>query len=211
MASITEWLISKAPPRMIWNDWGQRFVVVIGSLLDMVADGQTSATRCRFVSDAPSDALPYMGRDRLLDRGPDEADESWRARLDAAWDSWLHAGSVNPLGMIGQFVAWGFTDGTDVPILLESQDVSVPSRASYWSRFWVVVPPTCHSYTTTVPDTDAAVVRNMVRAFRPGNVICGAVIFVVTGRLWDWNMPATWDAWTASGDTWATSQSIEVT
>lgn len=212
MESITDYLIRIAPPRLVTGDWERRFLVVVGSLYDMCADGLTYATQSRFIGYAPSDGLPYMGRDRTLDRGPNEPDDTWRSRLFAAWDSWAFAGTVNPLGLIGQMVAWGYTDGVEIPVLLESQHVGVPSRADYWSRFWVVVPPSCHSYTVSVPADDAAVVRRMVRAFRPGQVVCGAVVFVLTGgRLWDWNMPATWDAWDATADTWATSQSLEVT
>lgn len=211
MASITDYLISKAPPRLLTGEFEQNFVVVAGSLLDMVADGLTDALRCRFTYDAPSDGLPYMGRDRLLDRGPNEQDANWRDRLDAAWESWRHAGEVHPQGLLGQLVAWGYTDGVEIPVLLESQDVGAPTRAEYPSRFWVVVPPSCHAYTVSVPDDDQELVRRMVRRFRPGQVVCGSVVFVLAGgRLWDWNMPATWDAWDATADTWATSQSLEV-
>lgn len=185
--NLTEFIVSKAPPRLLWADWEQRFVVVVGSLLDILADGATYALQCRFIDYAPSDALPYLGRDRKLERGPNEPDATWRARLFAAWDSWAWAGTVHPDGLLGQLVAWGFTDGTDVPVLVESQHAYYPPRAKWWSRFWIVIPQSCNPYTGAPPADTAATVATMVLAFRPGNVPCEHAVFIEAGeRLIGW-------------------------
>lgn len=208
---FVEFLFSLCPPRLKTGEWERRFVTVCGELLNMWMDGASYAIRSRFVSDCPSDGLGYLGSDRVLIRGPAEPDAAWRARVDAAWETWPWAGSVAPeYGLIRQLAAFGYTDGTDVPVFLESQDVGAPSRASGWSRFWVVVPPTCHSYTTAVPTSDQELVKRILRQFRPGEVICDSVVFVVTGRLWDWNMPDTWDAWEALDETWDDNIALEV-
>jgi hypothetical protein len=209
---FVEYLFSLAPPRLKTGEWEQRFVTICGELLNMWFDGASYAVRSRFVSDAASDGLGYLGADRVLIRGPNEPDGAWRARIDDAWDVWSWAGSVAPDGLIGHLVAYGFTDGTDTPEYLQSQDVAAPSRASYWSRFWLIIPETCHPYTTTVPDDVAELLRRIIRQFREANRICESVVFITGGgRTWAWNVPASWDAWEAMGLTWAEHTGITLT
>lgn len=209
---FVEYLFSLAPPRLKTGDWEQRFLVVVGELINMVMDGASHAVRARFVSDAPADALSYMGADRRLTKGPAEPDTAWRARIDDAADVWSWAGTVAPDGLIGHLVAYGFTDGTDVPVLLESQDVGAPTRASYWSQFWIIIPETCHSYTTTVPADVTELLRRLVRQFRSPEAICASMVFITAGeRTWDWGTPASWDAWAALGRTWDEHTGITVT
>src|SRR5512143_2371605 len=209
---FVDFLVSISPPRLTKGLWERRWLIATGELLNTVADNAAYALRARFVSDAPSDGLGFLGADRMLIRGPNEADTAWRARVDDAWDIWSWAGTVSPDGVVGHLVAYGFTDGTDVPVLLESQDVAAPSRESYWSQFWLIIPQTCHPYTTTVPADVAELLRRMVRQFRPGNVVCSSVVFITGGhRTWAWNVPASWDAWEAMGHTWAEHTGITLT
>lgn len=208
---FVEYLFSIVPPRFKKGVWERRLITTTGEILNLACDGAAYAVRSRFLTDAPTDALPAAGNDRLLVRGPNEPDASWRARLLGAWDAWALAGSVHPDGLLGQLEAFGYTSSTDAPEFLESQDVGAPLRSDYPSRFWLVVPPTCHSYTTAIPDEDAEAIRRMVRQFRPGNVICGGVVFVVAGYLWDWRMPDTWDDWYATTDTWDEANTFALT
>jgi len=206
--NFTSWLLDLVPPRLKTGEYEIRFVQVVAHLFNAIADGASYAVRCRFIEHMPTDALGYAGADRLLERGPAELDANWRERLLLAWDAWTLAGTVHEDGLLGQIRAFGLDDETTPPLLLESQDVGAPPRSEYWSRFWLVFPPATHGHTVSIPTADLVALRRIVRRFRPAHIVCAGVVFVVTGRLWDWNMPATWDDWAALGEQWDDNVSL---
>jgi hypothetical protein len=67
---------------------------------DLIQDGARQAVGSRYPLYAPIDALPYLGRELKIEQGIrwsgvglsavwiDESIGSWRARLDAAWETW---------------------------------------------------------------------------------------------------------------------------
>lgn len=73
---------------------GKGYLAARGSRKDAFVQGCREAVKARFPGVCPSDALPYHGRDRLLDQGPGETEASYRARLLAAWETWAWAGTA---------------------------------------------------------------------------------------------------------------------
>jgi len=211
MANFVSWLLGRLPPRLVTGETERRFMLMVASSLDLLADGISYGVRARYLSDAPADALGLAGLDRQLERGFAESDESWRARLEQAWEVWPWAGTVHPDGLLGQLRAFGYDSATDPPYFVESQDTVPGIREAHWSQFWVVVPAGAHPYTSSIPAGHADAVRRILRAWRPANVVCRAVIFRVVGPLWDYGMPATWNDWEALAGTWDDWLSLSIT
>ena len=183
--TLTGWaeqLFSRFP--RFRRQWGSRFVWGIAATGDIFLEACEQAMVCRFIVHAPEDALPYLGRDRRLIRGPAELAASFRARLVAAWVAWEWAGTKT--GVLGQLVAFGFKSDTASPDIIESQDTNWPPRSSWWSRFWVVIPEGCHPYSGGVPPNDQENIRRIVRQFRSGEVVCERAVVVQSGRLAGW-------------------------
>lgn len=133
-----------------------RFVyALIGTPLDAIAEAANQATKARFPSLAPDDALAYHGRDRGIVRGTAEAAESYRARLLLWIEAWRGAGIGR--GMLDQLA--GFILPKVATIRIWTQVGVVYTRAkdgtftieratgggwnwdgqtSLWARFWVI-------------------------------------------------------------------------
>lgn len=79
-----------------------------GLLLDDQIDRIKQSVKARFPDYAPSDALPAIGDERQLDRGPFESDTSYIGRLKKAWDVWPFAGT--PTGLMVALYYGGFTN-----------------------------------------------------------------------------------------------------
>jgi hypothetical protein len=72
---------------------GQDWATAFGLLKDGVAEGFLECARVGNIRTAPSDALPYHGADRKLERGPGEDDLTYAIRLENAWESYKWAGT----------------------------------------------------------------------------------------------------------------------
>lgn len=90
------------------------FVGAIGAEQDTALRELKDAVLMREPLLAPADALPYLGRDRLLLRAPVETDAEYAVRLDQAVDLWEVAGTG--AGYVNVFVPYGF-DATTVQAL----------------------------------------------------------------------------------------------
>lgn len=94
-----------APPWLL-GPLGARFLQAKGEQLDWLADRMSQAVKARFPLVCPSDALPRIGEERGLPRGVAEPEAQYRARLQAAWDAWLWAGT--PYGLLRAFQLAGY-------------------------------------------------------------------------------------------------------
>jgi hypothetical protein len=177
------------------REYEARLIYGIGYTADKLVELANFAVAVRHVQLAPEDALPYHGRDRRLVRGPDEPAATFRARLLSAWDAWSQAGSE--AGLLAQLDAYLGTTGTFV---LESQGVSYPPRAAWWSRFWVVIPEDSHSFSGSVSSNAQEALRRIVRQFRPAHCICERVTVIESGRIWH--------PWPTDGRTFGTTPAI---
>lgn len=80
-----------APSRLKWSRWltadiGQRLYFAFNIAADGLRDLVVEGVKKRFPGQA-NDALPYLARDRNLDRGPSEPAASFEARLSTVFDT----------------------------------------------------------------------------------------------------------------------------
>lgn len=107
---------------------------------------------------APPDALPYIGRDRLILRGPDETAEAYESRLVRYLPD--HKVRGNPWALMEQLRGycspwpvefrtvdehgnWRIiaADGTRSRVLADSWNWDNSELENAWGRFWVVICP----------------------------------------------------------------------
>ena len=90
------WLLRSVSHRLIWN---------VALVLDASKEKAKQGTLARFPGVGTPDALPAIGRDRLIERGPTESDTSYSERLASAFDTWRTAGNAHTLlrGLLAYF------------------------------------------------------------------------------------------------------------
>lgn len=92
MATFRE-AVWNASPARLRTSRARRLVYSLISLpLDMIAQAAKEALLARFPATCPPDALPYLGRDRGIRRGPLEPADAYRARLILWITAWRGAG-----------------------------------------------------------------------------------------------------------------------
>jgi hypothetical protein len=149
----------KLVPSWLSSGEGELVLYSPGVLTDAFVERARQGLLARWPSHAPSDALPYLGRDRQIVRGINEPEESYRARLIPWLDQHIVRG--NPWALMEQLAAYcqaavrirmvdargnWYTrerDGTESYSLdtgTWNWD-NVPA-APHWSRFWVIIYPT---------------------------------------------------------------------
>jgi hypothetical protein len=91
--SIRDSLLALAPP---WlsdpRDAGGKLLYTAGLLGDALIDKTEQALKARMPGLADPSALPLIGADRLMPRGPDETDAQYATRLRKAFPLWQEAG-----------------------------------------------------------------------------------------------------------------------
>jgi len=146
MTTYATWLTSLLPGGLA-GPWARRWTAALGSVGDELLADAKLAVKARMPSDAPDDALPFIGADRLLPRLRGETLTDWRVRLSAAWDLWPWAGTrrglvtaIDQLGLVGYTLRTNASFAPGLP----------PDRAaSKWARWWLFVPATGHPWTRT--------------------------------------------------------------
>lgn len=207
-----DWLPRAAPP-WLQKGWGRKVLEEVGGAIDDQRDRLNQAVKARFPAYAPADALPQIGKDRTLLRGPTDTDATYGERLRTAWTTWELAGGHK--GLLTQLYASGFTtaniiqkngrytsiDGagtvtfTDFvgPFVFDYRD------ASYYNQFAILFPADVPS--VVAGSADAATIHKLARAWKPGKAMYMG-IFVITGTpVWGWPTTRTWgtDNWASGG------------
>lgn len=190
-----------------WGDaegWFGKAESIIGMFVSVFAEAAAQAVRVRFFSEAPADALPYIGKERDLERAPGETTAQYRERLRLAFDAYAYAGTEKAIK--DQLAVFGYTAVT----VYEAEDW-YPGSAEWW-RFWVIIDAP-HDFPTPTNIWDTAIWDGFTwddtagdAAARVCRVICKwksahsklvSVIVVHSGSLWDHS--ATWDSFTWDG------------
>jgi len=98
-------LINSISPTALQGPIGQRFQYVEAVLFDALGDAVAYAVRERYPDVCSEDALPWIGADRQVERGPIEPSASYRTRLLLWLQLWKLAGSARSilLGLFGFF------------------------------------------------------------------------------------------------------------
>lgn len=120
-------LIRKIAPSWLQGPIADALLTAPGTMLNAWANWATNGVRARFPSEAPSDALGYIGNDRNLERGPAQTDDGYREQLRKAFDTWRRAG--NPTTILRQLAA--YFAGTATPPLRTVTDAAVWHEYSY--------------------------------------------------------------------------------
>lgn len=175
---------------------------VLGLALDGFADTARDAVKARFVNLAPSDALGFIGADRLLERYATQSEDSWRAWIEAAWDLWTFAGTENSVERA--LAEAGFTgasvhqaNGTPPPGWVGAWPPD--SDTANWSRFWVWLAEPWpfpwqpvlwgdghkygdgHTWGSTATKQEIDLVRRIVRKWAPAHTICPGIYVPFSG------------------------------
>ncbi len=87
-------------PAWLQGPNGLAYAGVLGKLKDQISDNAKAAATVGMPTAARPDALPVIGFERQLVRGPAESDAQYAERLRTAFDAWALAGT--PLGMLLQ-------------------------------------------------------------------------------------------------------------
>jgi len=174
-------------PAWLRGPFGAGWLEAHGLIKDGLVEGARQATKARFVSVAPSDALPYAASDRGLERMPHDTEATWRARLGQAWELWAWAGTRK-----------GVVDALERTAIASSVAIYDAHQwnagTGSWARFWVVLqtdfgpPPICGAPGLSVGQPDLlcgltgatsvqinAILR-AVRLWRPPHAFCEAII-----------------------------------
>lgn len=129
-----EYQVALQPP-YLRRTWGERWGTAVGLATSALTELATEATKASILTEAPDDALPYIGEERGgIERGPSESLDDYRARLLNAWNDWRtadsDAGVIGALGVLGYRVA----------IKRDRQwvhDASPPG--AIWARQWIIL------------------------------------------------------------------------
>lgn len=119
-------------PPWLGRRFGAGWNEAMGLFWDILADAARKAVLARVIEQAPDDALPFAGSDRLLEPMPGERAPAWRARLLTAWDAWAWAGTKK--GVLDALALMGLTNAE----IYEAADWGQGNRAE-WARFTLVV------------------------------------------------------------------------
>lgn len=210
--------IQSAPP-WLQGPAGQAFLGPFGDAKDWLAAIAKQAVKGRMPNLCPADALPLIGQERGVDRGSADSDAAYRARLIAAWNSWLWAGT--PYGMLQAFYAAGYpsvliqTQNAKQYSLASTYNPATPNPASdlvtasmaapvhlggspeRWSQFAVLITKPWPSWWgSTAPadgSSDQQTAAALVKKWKPGHMQCVA-LKAIAGPTWGVNM--TWNAFT---------------
>jgi hypothetical protein len=137
---VASYELSKAnrPPGWLLGRWGRAWDNVFRYLCDVLKDAIKTAQKVRMPALCPADALPYHGRERMIERGAATTDEAYREQLEAAPTTWQDGGTDDGIAKaLRDFFAL-----TSVEVYSRNADgfeVDADAATHWWSRFWVVV------------------------------------------------------------------------
>jgi hypothetical protein len=201
------------------REWGEKAVLgLMGYVGDSLLDASILAAKAPWLLDetSPQDAVDLQADETGIRRYASDTDATHRARVASPWDAYTYAGSKDGIGedgqgLEGQLHLLGYPNA----LTIADYEWSVPDPA-HWSRFWVLIPETDHSWTDdgawddpgtwddggvwdlTASDEEIRSLRNLIRQWKSGHEICAGIIILRGGELWDypsgpWSDPGNWD------------------
>lgn len=213
-------MLENMSPTWMSRGYGSRLVLgLLGFMGDALLDSATFAAKAAWPleSSSPDDALDLQAAETGIRRYPSETVASHRAREATPWDAWEFAGTKEGFGddgqgIDGQLHLLGYPNAFTVA----DYEWSLPDPV-LWSRFWVIIPETDHSWqhdgtwgdpgtyddggvwdsTATIDEVRA--LRAVIRQWKAARDICVSIIALMGGEdLWDypagiWSDPGNWD------------------
>lgn len=154
--------IYEASPTWLKNYYGERLMYSAGIQIDAMQESLRQGVLARFPGYGSNEALPYIGRDRGIQRGPNEPLSRYVIRLQAAFDTWKVAGNAATLLRMlsvvasptnqpttirtvsqekntGQSVWHKTTDGVNVTKYVTTPGWDWDGDTDRWARLWVII------------------------------------------------------------------------
>lgn len=203
--------------------WAEKHYGMIALIADTALEGMKLALFANWLLEptSPDDILPKIARERRLPRYPAETAAQHRARLHAAWTTWQQAGSDQNLVTQFAFAGWPGALIFDNVDIYQWED---PHDTENISRFWVILPPGSHSFTSdgnwddpgdwndgglwnsNATTEQIQTMRSIVRKFKPVDWKCEAIIAVNS-----WNEPTLSQGDNFADGSWAKGTDTVVT
>lgn len=136
---------------------GEIKMYAYGVVIDALLAAGDQGVKARFPGAGTPSALPYIGRDRVLDRFPSETDDQYASRLAGFLDTWAMAGNAesildqiagylgNPSGpaliriVTNSGVWYTWQNGVITMHRSSPNNWNWDGLTSRWWRFWVVI------------------------------------------------------------------------
>jgi len=204
-------------PSWLRGRTGEAWLRAEGDAKDAFMQRARYGVRARFISVAPSDALPAIGEERQLARGPTDTDATYAARLVAAWDLWLWAGTptgiLRALGVLGYWDVYLVTatgrahtmNSAGVLTTTQNTGGSFLFAIRGWNRYALIFPALPAAWGGVVPGNtspEANAVRQTLAKWAPAHMILDSIRILVSGRMWGFPFTQNWGA---GGATWGGS------
>jgi hypothetical protein len=181
---------------------------------DALADKTVDSIKARFPN-ATNDALPQIGRERRIRRGPAENAGTYSRRLLSWWDD--HRGRGGPYALLRQLRAfWLDTYNVQIDVvsynglrhsidtngvITRDQITWTPDASGEWAQFWVFFHLTSDPGPLT-PEQEANFLMIPIEWSAAHILREHVVLLWGFCPMWDFPPPVgDWDAW-ASGLTW---------
>lgn len=154
-----------ACPSWLQDKYGSLLMGIQSVQLDAAQEIFRQGIVSRMPGYGTPEALPYIGRDRLLPRGPNEPLDGYVGRLQGAFDTWRVAGNaatmlrqvsvvaspsnlpttirtVSAESTLGRSVWHKTTDGETVTKYVVTPGWDWDGQPELWSRLWVIIDAT---------------------------------------------------------------------
>lgn len=214
-------MLTHMSPTWMSREFGEKFVLgLMGYMGDALLEASLNATRAPWLLEetSPQDAVDLQVYETGLRRYPSETDAEHRARVQDPWTTWGTAGSKDGTGGVGEGIE-GQLHLAGYPNAFTMADYEWTFDADsgvWWSRFWVIIPASDHSWTDdgawddpgvyddgyvwdmTATEEEIRSLRQLIRTFKGAHDICPSIIVMRDGELWDfpsglWSDPGNWD------------------
>lgn len=123
-------------PEWILGTWGKKWCEVFGGIEDVCKDANKDAIKARSPELCPTDALPYIGADRILERSRLETEPAFRTRLQDAWDNHVLGGTANGVKANALFPLFAYDE--DYTFVMAVNDGFHFDNDGSWSRYWII-------------------------------------------------------------------------
>lgn len=115
-----DYRVKNAPPWLQDGD-GKAWLESLGAIDDGLVDDAIVAAQTGYPDYGPVDALPKIGAERGIERGPADTDAVYQRRLREAWETWQRAGSA--LAILLALEAQGYNNTNGSPALVQQNGV----------------------------------------------------------------------------------------
>ena len=207
---------------------GEAWLGAFGTAKDVILARAKDSVKARLPDLAPADALPHLAVTMQLERGPDEAEAAFRARLKEAFNAWVWGGTRK--GLLEYALTPAGLENADTIENRQWSPAPPDGDTAFWSRFWVVIgephpwddddswdgdastwdDDATATWDSTATLNDVERVKRLIRQWKPGHTTPVAVVLVFseTIHLWDGPDEETWDEAAASGETWGSGSAF---